>query len=312
MPPGQSGFVSAPCLRRLARHVTRTSQIRSRCSPSSSTRTRCSASRAPRRRRRPGCGSSATSTASRASTGTPRTTCGGAWATRSPRTACSRSRPSGAPPPGRSPRSSARRALEDDIVARRDFYTQAEREQMIESLPGDLRTRWQAYADGVNAWIDEVNSDPSKMPAEYAALGTHARAAPGARDGGDRHLPGAHDAERRRRGAGEPRGLPGGRAEGLRPRLPAAHAGPVGNGAATRTACSRRGPGATRKSERQRVQALVEATPSGCRCRSRGGVGVAARRRSRASSPRSRGSKMWAMRKLGPRVAAAPGRSSAS
>jgi penicillin G amidase len=62
-------------------------------------------------------------------------------------------------------------ALEDDIVARRDYYTQAEREEMIESLPGDLRTRWQAYADGVNAWIDEVNSDPSKMPAEYAALG---------------------------------------------------------------------------------------------------------------------------------------------
>src|SRR5688572_3445815 len=64
-----------------------------------------------------------------------------------------------------------RAALEDDIVARRDFYTRAEREQMIEQLPGDLRTRWQAYADGVNAWIDEVNSDPSKLPAEYAALG---------------------------------------------------------------------------------------------------------------------------------------------
>ena len=63
-------------------------------------------------------------------------------------------------------------ALEDDIVARRDFYTRAEREQMVESLPGDLRTRWQQYADGVNAWIDEVNSDPSKVPAEYAALGT--------------------------------------------------------------------------------------------------------------------------------------------
>ena len=62
-------------------------------------------------------------------------------------------------------------ALEDDIVARRDFYTKDERMQMVESLPDDLRSRWQAYADGVNAWIDEVNSDPSKMPAEYAALG---------------------------------------------------------------------------------------------------------------------------------------------
>ena len=62
-------------------------------------------------------------------------------------------------------------ALEDDIIARRDFYTKDERMKMVESLPDDLRSRWQAYADGVNAWIDEVNSDPSKMPAEYAALG---------------------------------------------------------------------------------------------------------------------------------------------
>ena len=61
MPPGQSGFVSAPCLRRQRRHVTRTSQIRSRSSPTSSTRTRCSASPAPRRRPRPASGSSATS-----------------------------------------------------------------------------------------------------------------------------------------------------------------------------------------------------------------------------------------------------------
>ena len=62
--------------------------------------------------------------------------------------------------------------LEDDIVRRRDFYTRAEREQMIDSLPGDLKTRWQAYADGVNAWIAEVQRDPGKMPAEFVALGT--------------------------------------------------------------------------------------------------------------------------------------------
>src|SRR5215211_6875325 len=49
-------------------------------------------------------------------------------------------------------------ALEDDIIARRDFYTRAEREEMIESLPGDLQSRWQQYADGVNAWIDEANA----------------------------------------------------------------------------------------------------------------------------------------------------------
>src|SRR6185503_19384964 len=62
-------------------------------------------------------------------------------------------------------------ALEDDIVARRDFYTTEERQAMIESLPGDLKTRWQQYADGVNAWIAQVRADPSKVPAEFAALG---------------------------------------------------------------------------------------------------------------------------------------------
>jgi penicillin amidase len=64
-----------------------------------------------------------------------------------------------------------RSVLEDDIVARRDYYTEAERMEMIARLPGDLQSRWQAYADGVNAWIEEVRSDPSKLPAEYAALG---------------------------------------------------------------------------------------------------------------------------------------------
>jgi acyl-homoserine lactone acylase PvdQ len=62
-------------------------------------------------------------------------------------------------------------ALEDDIVARRDYYTEAERTEMVESLPGDLRTRWQAYADGVNAWIEEIRTDPTKVPGEFAALG---------------------------------------------------------------------------------------------------------------------------------------------
>ena len=62
-------------------------------------------------------------------------------------------------------------AIEDDIIARRDFYTQAEREKMIDELSGDLKDRWQQYADGVNAWIAEVQADPSKMPAEFAALG---------------------------------------------------------------------------------------------------------------------------------------------
>ena len=62
-------------------------------------------------------------------------------------------------------------ALEDDVIARRDYYTKAERIAMIESLGGELTDRWQAYADGVNTWIDVVKMDPSKMPAEFAAIG---------------------------------------------------------------------------------------------------------------------------------------------
>jgi penicillin amidase len=61
--------------------------------------------------------------------------------------------------------------LEDDIVARRDYYTEAERMEMLNTLSGELRERWQAYADGVNAWIAEVRQDPNKMPAEFAAVG---------------------------------------------------------------------------------------------------------------------------------------------
>jgi len=62
-------------------------------------------------------------------------------------------------------------ALEDDIIARRDFYTEAERMEMIDSLSGDLKDRWQAYADGVNAWIAEASADPGELPAEFVALG---------------------------------------------------------------------------------------------------------------------------------------------
>ena len=135
-----------------------------------------------------------------------------------------------------------RAALEDDIVARRDYYTRAEREEMVESLPGDLKTRWQAYADGVNAWIGEVNSDPSKMPAEFVALGAspeplqvHEMAAIGIFLA--RTTP-SDDGE-------ELANLEGFQAigrEGVQPRVPAAHARPVGDRAAGGTACSRRGP----------------------------------------------------------------------
>ncbi len=61
--------------------------------------------------------------------------------------------------------------LEDDILARRDFYTADERMEMIDSLSGELQDRWQHYAAGVNAWIAEAKQDPDKMPGEFAAVG---------------------------------------------------------------------------------------------------------------------------------------------
>ena len=61
--------------------------------------------------------------------------------------------------------------LEDDIIARRDYYTEAERMEMLDELSGELRDRWQAYAEGVNARIAEVREDPNAMPAEFAAVG---------------------------------------------------------------------------------------------------------------------------------------------
>ena len=63
-------------------------------------------------------------------------------------------------------------ALEDDLIARRDYYTAAERQQMFEALSPDLQQRIIAYRDGVNAWIDHVNANPQDLPGEYPFTGT--------------------------------------------------------------------------------------------------------------------------------------------
>jgi acyl-homoserine lactone acylase PvdQ len=60
--------------------------------------------------------------------------------------------------------------LQDDIVARRDYYTPRELQRMLRRLPAQLRARFDAYAAGVNAWIAKVAADPSKRPLELAAL----------------------------------------------------------------------------------------------------------------------------------------------
>jgi penicillin G amidase len=61
--------------------------------------------------------------------------------------------------------------LEDDIVVRRDFYTAAELDEQIGRLPAHLQARFDAYRDGINAWIQKTRSDPTKMPGEFPAVG---------------------------------------------------------------------------------------------------------------------------------------------
>ena len=61
-------------------------------------------------------------------------------------------------------------SLEDDIVARRDFYTPAELRRQFRRLPRRFRQRTLAYVAGVNAWITHVLRTPADLPAEFSAL----------------------------------------------------------------------------------------------------------------------------------------------
>ena len=65
--------------------------------------------------------------------------------------------------------------VEDDMIVRRDFYTPAEMNAQYAKLPPDQRARFVSLRDGINAWMDEVRSDPSKMPGEFAAVGATLR-----------------------------------------------------------------------------------------------------------------------------------------
>ena len=61
-------------------------------------------------------------------------------------------------------------SLQDDIVARRDYYTPAELRAGLARLPRAIRLRFDDYAAGVNAWIDHVRSTPADLPLEFRAL----------------------------------------------------------------------------------------------------------------------------------------------
>src|SRR3954466_10290649 len=61
-------------------------------------------------------------------------------------------------------------SLSDDLIARRDYYTDAELMAMFQRLPATLRARTQAYVDGVNAWIAHARQTPADMPNEFTVL----------------------------------------------------------------------------------------------------------------------------------------------
>jgi penicillin amidase len=61
--------------------------------------------------------------------------------------------------------------LDDDLIARRDYYTAPEIQAMGRRMPAALFHRVEAYRDGINAWIAKARSDPTLLPGEFAALG---------------------------------------------------------------------------------------------------------------------------------------------
>lgn len=62
--------------------------------------------------------------------------------------------------------------LDDDLIARRDYYTDPELDGMIARLPAGLLRRAEAYRDGVNAWSAKVRADPTLQPGEFVATGS--------------------------------------------------------------------------------------------------------------------------------------------
>ncbi len=60
--------------------------------------------------------------------------------------------------------------LASDIEARRDYYTDAELRKMLKRVPSQLRARFSAYADGINAYAAKVAANPALEPKEFTLL----------------------------------------------------------------------------------------------------------------------------------------------
>lgn len=57
--------------------------------------------------------------------------------------------------------------VELDKEARFWTYTQAEREARLKTYPQDIQNNLQAFADGINAWIGTLQTNPSLLPHEF-------------------------------------------------------------------------------------------------------------------------------------------------
>jgi acyl-homoserine lactone acylase PvdQ len=61
--------------------------------------------------------------------------------------------------------------LDDDLIARRDYYTDEEVNAQLARVPRNLQRRGEAYRDGINAYIERVRRRPTELPGEFVALG---------------------------------------------------------------------------------------------------------------------------------------------
>jgi penicillin G amidase len=59
--------------------------------------------------------------------------------------------------------------LDDDRIVRQDFYTPAELDRQFDALSADFKDRFYAYRDGINAYIQKVQLNPTLLPGEFVA-----------------------------------------------------------------------------------------------------------------------------------------------
>ena len=154
--------------------------------------------------------------------------------------------------------------LDDDLIARRDYYTDAEIDAMIAAIPAELRSRAEAYRDGINAWIEHV-SQPGfpDMPGEFVALDVlpiEPWTRPRHRAG--RRLPRPHRALGRRQRAAERAGPRGDRPASLRAPAPGPDRGTSRHRAAIRGPLPRpAGPQPARRADRRPQLAPLSRRP---------------------------------------------------